>query len=501
MAKPLQSIVIQAPGFYGLNTQDSPTGLTEQFALEANNCVIDRFGRVGARKGYQYINTTTESILSLHEHINSTGTSEVISSTESTLYKGTDTLTDITPAGYTVTDGLYNYTTLNNITYIFRENTTPLYYDGTTCDLIENNANYSGTVPQGNIPLGAFGRLWVAKDTTVYFSDLLTGMMWDTGSSGSIDVSKVWSSGSDSITGLAVHNNFLFIFGSRQILVYSGASDPATMELADSIVGIGCIDHKTIQNTGSDLIFLSETGVRSINRTIQEKSAPIGDLTKNVRNELGSYLNSGYSFDSLYSPEEAFYLLNIKGAGVVYCLDMRGLLEDGSARVTKWNTINPLCILHRSVDNDLLIGKSTGIAKYTGHLDAVPVVGGGGETYQMSYFTNYLDFGAPSNLKMLKKLKVTFIGGSDTDVTINYGYDYSFAYKKRAFTLPEQNIAEFGIAEFNLGEYNQGISVNRPSVNASSGGSVIQLGVEVSINGSPISVQRITAQSVLGRVI
>lgn len=501
MAKPLQSIVIQAPGFYGLNTQDSPTGLTEQFALEASNCVIDRFGRVGARKGYQYINTTTESILSLHEHINSTGTSEVISSTESALYKGSDTLTDITPAGYVVTDGLYNYTTLNNITYIFRENTTPLYYDGTTCDLIENNTNYSGTVPQGNIPIGAFGRLWVADGTTVYFSDLLTGMMWDTGSSGSIDITKVWSAGSDTITGLAVHNNFLFIFGERQILVYSGASDPATMSLADSIVGIGCIDHKTIQNTGSDLIFLSETGVRSINRTIQEKSAPIGDLTKNVRNELGSYLNSGYSFDSLYSPEEAFYLLNIKGAGVVYCLDMRGLLEDGSARVTKWNTINPLCILHRSVNNDVLIGKSTGVARYTGHLDAVPVVGGGGETYQMSYFTNYLDFGAPSNLKMLKKLKVTFIGGSDTDVTINYGYDYSFAYKKRAFTLPEQNIAEFGIAEFNLGEYNQGISVNRPSVNASSGGSVIQLGVEVSINGSPISVQRITAQSVLGRVI
>jgi hypothetical protein len=326
-------------------------------------------------------------------------------------------------------------------------------------------------------------------------------MKWNTGSAGSIDVSKVWTSGSDTITGLASHNNFLFIFGKRQIIVYQGATDPATMSLADSIVGIGCIEHGTIQNTGSDLLFLSETGLRSINRTIQEKSAPIGDLSKNVRNELNSYLNAGYSFNSVYSPEEAFYLLNIKGAGVVYCFDTRGLLEDGSSRVTKWDSINPQCIVHRTIENDVLIGKSVGIAEYKGHKDGVAVNGSGGTSYKMSYFTNYLDFGAPSNLKMLKNLKITFIGGSDTAVTLNYGYDYSFAYKKRAFVLPEQNIAEFGIAEFGIGEYNQGILVNRPSVNASSGGSVVQLGVEVDIVGSPISIQRITAQAVLGRVI
>jgi hypothetical protein len=501
MAKPLQPIAIQAPGFYGLNTQDSPTGLTEQFALEANNCVIDRFGRVGARKGYEYINTSTDTIVGLYEHINSDGSSELLSSSENAIYKGTDTLTDITPTGYTIDDGLFNSATLNNITYLFNGNGKPLYFDGTTCDLVENHPNYSGVVPFGGIPLASFGRLWVANDTTVYFSDLLIGQAWDTGSSGSIDVSKVWTGGSDKITGLASHNNFLFIFGKRQIIIYQGATDPATMSLADTIVGVGCIEHKTIQNTGNDLIFLSETGLRSINRTIQEKSAPIGDLSKNVRNELGSYLDAGYSFNSVYSPKEAFYLLNIKGAGVVYCFDMRGNLEDGSSRVTRWDSINPQAILHREVENDILIGRSTGVAQYKGYRDGANTDGSGGTTYQMSYFTNYLDFGAPSNLKMLKNLKITFIGGSATNVTLNFGYDYSFAYKKRSFVLPEQNIAEFGVAEFGVGEYNQGILVNRPSVNASSGGSVVQLGVEVAINGSPISIQRMTAQAVLGRVI
>jgi hypothetical protein len=180
---------------------------------------------------------------------------------------------------------------------------------------------------------------------------------------------------------------------------------------------------------------------------------------------------------------------------------MRGRLEDGAARITKWNSINPLCAVYRTINNDLLFGRDVGIAEYTGYLDGVASDGTGGSLYQMTYFTNYLDFGAPSNLKMLKNLKITFIGGSDTEVTLNYGYDYSFAYKKRAFVLPEQNIAEFGLAEYNVGEFNQGILVNRPNVNASASGSIVQLGVEVNINGSPISVQRMTAQAVLGRVV
>ena len=95
MAKPLQPLVIQAPAFYGLNTQDSPTSLTEQFALQADNCVIDRFGRIGARKGYQFLNTTSDAVVSMHEHINADGSSELISATAAAIYKGEDTLTDI----------------------------------------------------------------------------------------------------------------------------------------------------------------------------------------------------------------------------------------------------------------------------------------------------------------------------------------------------------------------------------------------------------------------
>jgi len=432
------------------------------------------------------------------EFVKEDGTTEVISSSSTAIYKGTETLTDITPAGYTVTDGLYSHATLNNKHYLFRKGAKPVVYDGSTAVAVEDHPDYVGTVPEGNVAMSAFGRLWVANTaadaTTIYWSDLLTGMKWNTGSSGSIDVSKVWPDGSDTIVALASHNNFLVIFGKRQMLIYQGAEDPATMALADTIVGIGCAARDSVQATGKDLLFLSDSGVRTLSRTVQEKSAPIADVSKNIRSALIEYLLSEEGhIASVYSPEDAFYLVYLPTSNITYCFDTRTPLQDGSYRTTTWTTINPVCMA-RTRSGELLIGKPNGIAKYTGYRDNdIP--------YQMSYFTNYIDFGAPSNLKILKNLKITVIGGSATDVTLNWGYDYSYAYKKRKFTLSTQIIAEYNIAEYNEGEFNAGVLVNRPTVNASGGGQVVQLGIEADIDGAPVSIQRMTAQAIVGRTI
>ena len=501
MAKQLQSIAIQAPGFFGLNTQDSPTSLSEQFALVADNCVIDQFGRIGARQGWTYtsdIDTTADSIVHLSEYIKTDGTTEVISASATKIYKGLSTLTDITPASYTVSDGNFDSANLNGVIYLFREGSDPVYYDGTTCDEVSAHADYSGTVPSGDIVQSGFGRLWVAKtstnNTTVYWSDLLTGFKWDTGSSGSIDISKVWPNGADEITAITIHNNFLIIFGKTQILVYQGADDPATMSLADTVTGIGCVARDSVQVTGTDVLFLSDGGVRSFARTIQEKSVPMRDISKNIRTELTSLvgIETGRIY-SVYSPEEAFYLVHLETNGSTFCFDMRSPLEDGSARVTRWDTIRPQCLC-RLRDGDLILGKGLGIATYGGYTD-------NSSSYAMSYFTNYIDFGQPSNLKLLKNLKISVIGGSSTQATLNWGYDYASSYRKKTFILATQVIAEYNIAEYNIGEFNGGVLVNRPQVQASGGGQVVQLGVEATISGQPVSIQRLTAQAIIGRTI
>jgi hypothetical protein len=72
--------------------------------------------------------------------------------------------------------------------------------------------------------------------------------------------------------------------------------------------------------------------------------------------------------------------------------------------------------------------------------------------------------------------------------------------RKHLFLLT-QVIAEYNIAEYNIGEFNAGVLVNRPQVQASGGGQVVQLGVESEINGQPVSIQRLTAQAIIGRTI
>ena len=189
--------------------------------------------------------------------------------------------------------------------------------------------------------MSAFGRLWVtgvsSNPSVIYWSDLLIGHDYSGGTSGSIDISKVWPDGYDEIVSLAAHNNLLIIFGKHSIIVYEGAASPASMTLSDTVAGIGCVNRDTVQYTGTDVLFLSNTGLKSFGRTIQEKSMPISSLSGNISKDIIAALqNETEFFRSVYSPEEGFYLLTFVGQDVTYCFDVRGTLENGSYRVTRW---------------------------------------------------------------------------------------------------------------------------------------------------------------------
>jgi hypothetical protein len=493
-----------------LNTQDSPIGLGPSFAAVADNCVIDKLGRVGARKGWEAVSTNGSSVLgssrgieTVYEFIDNSGDKVVLSAGNNKVFSGTTTLTDITPSGYTPTANNWKTVTLNNHVYMFQRGHEPLL--GTdesgsfVLEAMSDHSHSTGVAPQGNEVLAAYGKLWVADVTgnkhTVYWSDTLNGHAWTGGATGSLDVTLVWPTGFDEITALAAHNGFLIVFGRKSILVYSGASSPASMTLTDTIEGVGCIARDSVQHTGTDILFLSESGVRSFGRTVQEKSMPMRDISKNVRSDLLSLvLNSTNPIKSLYSAEEAFYLLSIPDSNTVYCFDMRRQLEDGSNRVTTWSSIKPLSLALLD-DNSIYIGLSSGVVKYSGYLD-------GTEKYQMRYFSNPLDFGNTSNLKFLKKFNVTIIGGQSTEAILNWGYDYTANYTKQALIFTSSaTLAEYGIAEYNIAEYASSGTINTPKVNTSGSGEVVTIGIESEINGVPFSIQKIDIHALLGRLI
>jgi hypothetical protein len=513
MSKQLQSYSLSAPGFYGLNTEDSPLDLGAGFALVATNCILDQYGRIGARKGYTRVNSSSGNLGAndvgvIHELVQNDGTLTILFAGNNKLFKlGTaNAVTELTYGGGgtapTITASNWQTASLNGIAYFFQTGHDPLIYDPavsiTTFRRVSEKSGYAGSVPSANIAISAFGRLWVANTSsdkvTVTFSDLIAGHVWSGGTSGSLDVSRVWPNGADEVMGLAAHNDFLFIFGKRQILVYSGASTPASLVLSDTVGSIGCVARDTIQSIGSDVVFLSDSGVRSLMRTIQEKSAPLRDLSKNVRFDLNSSLSGETlaNLKSVYSEKEAFYLLVLPATFQVYCFDTKQSLQDGASRVTKWDSIAPTAL--RSLRNgDLLIGKSGFIGKYGGFIDDTT-------TYRFAYYTNNADLGNPNQISVLKTISAIVIGGSNQFLTINWGFDYSGAYQAQNIYIPTQVSYEYGVAEYNIAEYTSGIAIKTLRANASGAGKIVQTGYETTINGTQLSLQKIEIQAKDGKM-
>jgi len=507
MAQQLQSITITAPGFAGINTQDAPLAQDASFSAVADNCVIDKEGRIAARKGYTLLNGndllgSSDGIESMGEYVAADGDVTFLSAGNNKIFSGTTTMVDETPISYTITANNWKFVPFNDHMYIFQRGHEPLVYSdhAGVLEAMSAHTHATGTPPEGHVAIAAFGRLWVADfdgdKSTIYWSDLLNGSGWSGGSTGSIDITQVWPNGYDTITAMAAHNGFLIIFGRNSIIVYEGASSPASMTLSDTISNVGCVNRDAVVSTGKDLIFLDDSGVRSLSRTIQEKSAPIGDISKNVNNDIKSLFAAETGNISMhYSPRQAFVLLNFPVLGVVYAFDTRFPLQDGSFRATTWSHINPLCFAETSTEK-LYLGVADGIGEYAGYTD-------NNTGYQLSYFSHPLSFGNTSNLKFLKKINLTTFDGAEATVVLNWAYDYSGNYRKQAYVLPQSNVAQYNISEFNTdAEYSSSIAlIKRKKINASGQGTVVAVGVETTVEGQSIALQEINIQALMGRIV
>ncbi len=508
MAQPLQSINLVAPAFKGINTEDSPLSQDPSFADVADNAVIDKRGRIASRKGHNVITTTktelgTAKIRAIKEFRDDAGNSKIFSVGNNKILSGTTTLADETPGSYTITADNWKMVNFNDKIYFFQRSYEPLVYDNAGGSVVKlstvSGAAGVTSAIYGNEVLAAYGRLWVAdfgnNKSTVYWSDLLIGHNWSGGTSGSIDISKVWPDGYDEIVALAAHNSLLIIFGKHSIVVYQGAEAPATMSLADTVAGVGCVDRDTVQYTGTDVLFLSQTGLKSFGRTIQEKSMPITSLSNNITKDIIDLTQNEISFfRTVYSPENGFYLLTFVNQDTTYCFDVRGTVEGGAYRVTRWPGTG-FTAYTRLEDGTLYIGNGNGISEYTSYRD-------NGEPYRFKYYSPGLTFGDPSRLKILKKLRPTIVGANSAIMFLKWAYDFGTFFQTAEFTVGNQITGYFNESEFNsTAEFTGGDLTSRREINTTGGGGVITIGLEADIDGSGLSLQEINVLALMGKVL
>ncbi len=511
MAQQIHPYSLVAPGYLGVNTQDSPVDLDTKFSIESYNTVIDKFGRVGSRKGWDNAHSSnsdlsTNNIECIGEVLQTNGTRTIVAAGGGYLFKlSGSTLVTLTYGGGgvapTISANNWQFVTLNGIGIFFQRGYDPLIYDPavstTTFRRLSEKGGYTGSVPQANCALSAYGRIWCADTSTdkntVTWSDIIAPQLWTAGTSGSLNLQGVWPNGADEIVGLAAHNGFLFIFGYKQTLIYSGAEDPASMSLSDTLNNVGCIARDSIQNTGDDVVFLSDSGVRSLTRTIQEKSAPLRGLSKNVYNDIQTYIASETgTVKSGYSPTEAFYLITFPTSLVTLCFDMRSVLPDGSSRVTVWRSTDPKSFCY-SVSRTFYLGQAGYIGTYGGYTD-------NGSSYRMTYYSTWIDFGNPIQTSILKKILMTVIGTTSQSVVVKWGFDYEQASRSQTAALSGFVPAEYGTGEYALSEFSSNSGISEISINASGAGKLVQIGFECEINGYAVSIQKIDIYTKDGRI-
>lgn len=468
----LQAVTNATLGFLGLNTQDNGVTLDSGFASKASNCIIDRNGRLSSRKGWQRLTPLasnsdlpdTADIESIYEILGVGGTSTIVSAGDGKFYTGTTSFTKLEVYGPdsgsgapllspqpTYTSNRWQWATLQEGAGTAAETYAIAVQRGADA-LVYREAAHTGpfvlqkigTAGYGNKPSGmtgtfdpdcchaAFGRVWVAGLTdnrlTVYYSRLLDPADFSGAGAGVLNISSRVGS-NDEITAITSHNGYLIVFCKRNTVIIGNADTPNdpkdTIQIVDIIPGVGCIARDSVQQTGDDVVFLSASGVRSLSRTVQEKSMPMRELSINIRDDLVQYISTENvnNIRSVYYEKDAFYLLVLPSLNQVYYFDLRRALENGGARITTWTGILPRALFATST-KDLLLGVEGGLGIYGGYLDNTT-------PYRMEYYTTNTTLGADTTLKFLKKAKITVVGAGNQQFVIKYGFDYSSEYSSR----------------------------------------------------------------------
>lgn len=542
------NIPLPSPGFGGLNTEDSPLTSDPSFCAVANNCTIDKLGRLSSRKGFKYLTTNptvlgTSFIAVIGEFIKEdTGVSTIFACGNNKIFiqqtvAPFELVEQTLPVNYTVGGNNWQMAQLNDKMYFVQVGQNPLVYAGGTWAEV-NMAGIAGTDGNPSCVHAAFGRLWFAgfgnNPTSVSWSSILNGQVWNAGGSGSLQTSEYWPSGYGTITAITAHNNFLVIFGENNILVYSTTSDVVnSLRLSDTIEGIGCLARDSLVPTGEDFMFCDASGIRSLNRTLQDSTLPLNDVSSNIRSDIQAAIVSEQASEiqGIFHKEDSFYCCFFRSSNSAYVFDTWQPLQTGAFRATRWDILKVGCGL-RTRNRTTLFGGSGGVYVYTGAEDVTLDSGGAAVATKilMEYQSNPLNLGSPVNVLFPKQVDVTVVGGLAGTLTLNWGFNFNSAVNNSIekninnrpafsnwtpydanvsvplFPLPNPTGAAEWVqatpqANARVGEYGVTNELTELKYNVWGSGRNISIGFTSNVTGSLISIQEINIQALQGRIL
>jgi len=452
MAKELSYQPLFNLGINGLNTQDNPATLDPSYLTLAENVVLRESGRIAFRKGFkQKVAPSGTAIGSVTEH-NDSGTNKIFASHGTSIY----TIDFTSPASAFPSSGAdvkrtvanstgdWQYVNFNKRLHCFHANIVPQRYDGALssgskwANFLDSSKPAGVTTFNPSCGMGYYGRIWcggVAEGKDVlYYSTLLDGDDFrltsanSSSNGGSISLRTVW--GTDDIVAIAPFYGKLVIFGTNNIVIYDNPSIIGNLTLNEVIRGVGLVSRDSIQAIGDDLVFLSNTGLRSLARTTEKDKLPLTDLSLNVKDTLIRHIGQSSSVKSIYVENEGIYIMTFTASNITYVFDFKHSTPNGAPRITTWSFDNdrePASMAYTTLYGLLVGQKDGGLACYQDYFDT-DLAGASTFTnsaYVANFATTWVNLGESVAASLLKRLFMVLEGGSGASLGLKWYKDFS----------------------------------------------------------------------------
>jgi hypothetical protein len=264
----------------------------------------------------------------------------------------------------------------------------------------------------------------------------------------------------DTITGLKVFRDNLFVFCENRIFKLSGST---SSDFAISAVtrDIGCINGNTIQEFAGDLIFLGPDGLRTVAGTARIGDVEIGTISANVQSIFDANLSSASEFQSVVIPDRTQYRIFFTKDGTgqnstkgIACVlkgqafefsELRGIKPASTDSFVKAGDV---IVLHGDYSNGYVYRQESGNT-----FDGTAILA--------KYRSPDMTFGDAGIRKHMQRVIVNYAPEStiDADLFVRYDYESKDSARPAAYELDSQDIAAiygtstYGTSSSVLGTY------------------------------------------------
>ena len=286
--------------------------------------------------------------------------------------------------------------------------------------------------------------------------------------SGTNDIDDFTSSGSgsikldDQVVGLKSFRDDLIIFCRNSIWKLENINVSASIAVVPITKNIGCLDGKSIQEIGGDLVFLAPDGIRTLAGTVRIGDVELGTVSRSIQPVMKDIADNigSYNISTIVIRDKSQYRLYYGSSSTGDASEgIIGTLKTNEQGFTQFQWSETFGIDASSAATSGF--DSDGVEKYyhgnyagavfnhdTG--DNLLDTSGTDTNIVAEYQTPDLDYGDLGTLKTLKYVKVSATpeGTVSTKLRIRYNYDDPDTPQPSDYTLSIDKPSLFGTAAF-----------------------------------------------------